>query len=789
MAILSLLMAIIMLVGVVAGSSMMTKASAAEIPTLPATEYVSPTSPTQPVPYDGVPVTPGKISSSNYRTYGLTDDNWSQYNGYYAIRNAKELYGFAELVRATQSPKQNAVLLADIVVNTDVSLENGATYTWTHMVKNPGHSAYIDGYGGTFDGNGYSISGIYSPSETTNWGIFGSISGTGVVKNLVLKNSLFTAFGSAAPIAGYNYGLVSSCRIESSVMIYRDKTSGSGASGIAEIRHTTETVDASNQTFTGGIENCFSNVTFNILKNNYANLNNSGVITAKMPIRTKVNNNYGIESDGFRLIGEISTDVAGKWTTLKTQNDAHTCIPITHNQVNGTCYSSGLSAYTFCAVCEKVLSGEKTVLYGHTSDEFFYTQNKEDELKHDKRYLCCTEIAETTDHTYNNEACSACGYEMFARMGDYASTKAKNLVITSDVTVEGDDHLHVSSGYTLTVNPGVTLTVNSNLYNAGTIINNGAIVVKGAYSGEGTATCGETATYHPAFNEDGFCQFCGDEDYPQAAPLVDGYYQIGNAGQLMWFSNFVSEGNASANAKLTADIIYNEGDLSGLSGKTDGYRFWTPIGMIMNHENGIDSFVTYTGTFDGDGHFISGLYHFDYWSYDGYAGLFSKLGSGGVIKNVTVKNSYIATSRLAGAILGENRGGIVENCHNVNTTVASAARVGGIVGQISSGTVRYCTNKGNVKFFMVNPDLAFGFTEFGGIAGSTTGTIEFCTNYSDIISAAEIGDVGGISGQVYQGMDVVDAIAAVEVDANKKPTTSVIIETIEIVEYSAGDEK
>ena len=752
LAILSILMAIVMLVGVVAGASMMTTAFAAEVPTLPATEYVSPTSPTQPVPYDGVPVTPGKISSSNYRTYGLTDDNWSQYNGYYAIRNAKELYGFAELVRATKSPKQNAVLLADIVVNTDVSLENGATYTWTHMVKDPGYSAYIDGYGGTFDGNGYSISGIYSPSEKTNWGIFGSISGTGVVKNLVLKNSLFTAFGSAAPIAGYNYGLVSSCRIESSVMIYRDKTSGYGASGITEIRHITQMVDGSNQTFTGGIENCFSNVTFNIFKNSYANLNNSGVITAKMPNQTKVKNNYGIESDGFRLIGELSTDVAGKWTTLKTQNDAHTCIPITHNQVNGTCYSSGLSAYTFCAVCEKILSGEKTVLYGHTSDEFFYTQNKEDELKHDKRYMCCTEIAETVDHTYNNEACSACGYEMFARMGDYASTKAKNLVITSDVTVEGDDHLHVSSGYTLTVNPGVTLTVNSNLYNAGTIINNGAIVVKGAYSGEGTATCGETATYHPAFNENGFCQFCGDEDYPQVAPLVDGYYQIGNAGQLMWFSNFVAAGNTSANAKLVADIIYNEGDLSGLNGKTEGYRFWTPIGMIMNHENGIDNFVTYTGTFDGDGHSISGLYHFDYWSYDGYAGLVSKLGSGGVIKNVTVKNSYIATSRLAGAILGENRGGLVENCHNENTTVASAARVGGIVGDNTSGTIKYCTNKGNVKFFKVNSGLAFSFTEFGGIAGNTAGTLEFCTNYGDIICTEGIGGVGGITGQVYQGI-------------------------------------
>ena len=44
------------------------KVSAAT-PTLPETEYVSPKSPTEPTPYDGVPVTPGKINSQNYRSY------------------------------------------------------------------------------------------------------------------------------------------------------------------------------------------------------------------------------------------------------------------------------------------------------------------------------------------------------------------------------------------------------------------------------------------------------------------------------------------------------------------------------------------------------------------------------------------------------------------------------------------------------------------------------------------------------------------------------------------------
>lgn len=43
-----------------------------------------------------------------------------------------------------------------------------------------------------------------------------------------------------------------------------------------------------------------------------------------------------------------------------------------------------------------------------------------------------------------------------------------------------------------------------------------------------------------------------------------------------------------------------------------------------------------------------------------------------------------------------------------------------------------------------------------------------------------------VFGQVYDGMDVVDAIAAVDVDANsKKPVVSVIIESIDIVTYQA----
>ena len=744
-ALLSLLTALTLLIGVPLMQV------SAEVPTLPATEYVSPKTPSQPTPYDGVPVTPSQITSANYRSFGLTDENWSRYNGYYAIRDAKELYGFAEIFNTlpieTVTQKNvmgvvaNAVLLSDIVINTSVDPSQNP-YSWTPIGVD-GNNRKM--FAGVFDGNGYSISGLYQDYTDTDVqysGMFASI-GCATVKNLVIKNSAFYAgiYGGAVIAKYINASTIEGIRIEDSVSLF----AAGSSNGFAELEYVTGAYDYAP-----------------LAKNVYVGTNVSGgaeqltgIIAAEINSATYYENVY-YKPGNFRPFANIyTTEKDGSYAPVSSSSDAHVCAPIVHNQVNGTCERTGLSAYTFCAVCEKILSGEKTVLYGHESDEFFYTESKTDWTKHDKRYVCCTEIVDTSAHTFDHEACTVCGYELLVRETIsetvYAKLKEKDVTLTSDLSLPEGDALWIPSGYTLTVPEGIMLRVNGDLINAGTLNNAGGTIVTGDYSGEGTVNCQSSAQSHPVFNEDGFCSFCEDETHPEAAPLVDGYYQIGNVGQLMWFSNFVGQGNASANAKLTADIVFNEGDLSSLEGKTDGYRFWTPIGMIMNHDTGIDSFVTYTGTFDGDGHTVSGLYHFDYWSYGGYAGLVSKLGQGGVIKNVTVKNSYFATSSYAGAILGDNLGGTVDNCHNVNTTVASAARVGGIVGNISSGTVRYCTNKGTVKFFMVNEGLAFNFTEFGGIAGNVAGTLEYCTNYGDITSDT-IGGVGGITGQVYQGI-------------------------------------
>ena len=74
--------------------------------------------PVMPVAAAVTATTPRLITQRNYYTFGLTDDT---YVGYYAIRNASELYGFANMVNNGSNIQANAVLLQDIVVNETVS--------------------------------------------------------------------------------------------------------------------------------------------------------------------------------------------------------------------------------------------------------------------------------------------------------------------------------------------------------------------------------------------------------------------------------------------------------------------------------------------------------------------------------------------------------------------------------------------------------------------------------------------------------------------------------------------
>ena len=217
-------------------------------------------------------------------------------------------------------------------------------------------------------------------------------------------------------------------------------------------------------------------------------------------------------------------------------------------------------------------------------------------------------------------------------------------------------------------------------------------------------------------------------------------YQIGTAAELYWFAGLVNgtlegvEKDASANAKLMNNITVNEGVLDANKDLVSGKDFipWTPIGT---------SDVPYTGTFDGKGYTISGLYFNNPTSY--YVGLFGCIGANGKISNVGVLDSYFQFCALGGGVCGMNKNGELQNCSNSSTVICSMQDgTGGVCGYNSKGTVRDCKNTGSVR----------GKAPLGGVCGvNSYGTITNCFNEGTVSVTVTSGNVGGVCGNNYSG--------------------------------------
>jgi len=107
-----------------------------------------------------------------------------------------------------------------------------------------------------------------------------------------------------------------------------------------------------------------------------------------------------------------------------------------------------------------------------------------------------------------------------------------------------------------------------------------------------------------------------------------------------------------------------------------------------------------------------------------YKGFIGRLGTDGVLKNLTIAADadlmfYGTSAALVGYAYGR-----VENCKNYADVVGVSCWVGGITGQLlKEGTVVNCYNAGNI----LN-----GYMHVGGIVGTAYGTVENCVNTGDI---------------------------------------------------------
>ncbi len=224
-------------------------------------------------------------------------------------------------------------------------------------------------------------------------------------------------------------------------------------------------------------------------------------------------------------------------------------------------------------------------------------------------------------------------------------------------------------------------------------------------------------------------------------------YQIKNYEQLLEFAALVNGGQTSICAVLTADI--NTGnelfDSNGnLKQTLPEENQWTPIVS--------DYYKQYTGTFDGQGHTISGLYVND--NNTKSVGFFGNLGNGGIIRNVGVKDSYFYNGKSSGnvgGVCGYNSNGTIENCYNERTTVSGTGNgtsIGGVCGNNNINTIKNCYNIGDVSGGNNNYDIAY----IGGVCGSNNnGTIENCYNAGNVIRTDYDSHVGEVCGSNNNG--------------------------------------
>ena len=203
-----------------------------------------------------------------------------------------------------------------------------------------------------------------------------------------------------------------------------------------------------------------------------------------------------------------------------------------------------------------------------------------------------------------------------------------------------------------------------------------------------------------------------------------------------WYASRRGGGkDASANAILTDNITVNEGVLDAVNkGQVSESDFieWKPIGTYDSYD------AVYTGTFDGQGHTISGLYfnHPD----ASYVGLFGYIRANGKISNVGVSDSYFKFRMKGGGVCGKNdKDGVLQNCSNSSTVIGKNqnSRTGGVCGD-NSGTVRDCKNTGSVS----------GENFVGGVCGINLGTIKSCYNTGSVHGTDIY--VGGVCGNSYR---------------------------------------
>ena len=235
------------------------------------------------------------------------------------------------------------------------------------------------------------------------------------------------------------------------------------------------------------------------------------------------------------------------------------------------------------------------------------------------------------------------------------------------------------------------------------------------------------------FDDEGFCTVCGSIQEDYLTP-VDGWYEIGNGAELLWWSHYASK-HLDASAKLTDDIdMANYSDRWAQVG-TEGKPFY---GNFDGQFHTISNLVVDLPTSNGVG-LISVMNSLPSKGFGGLNDEQARNAEGVYIKNVTLDESCSLTGRGYVALVGMtapwaghvNIKGVMM-CGDV--TANGGPNAAGVFGCVMSSschvTIDNCGMVGNV----------YGPKENGSFSG-------WLGDWAEVTNCFAVGEVQGIESQ------------------------------------------
>lgn len=662
-----------------------------------------------------------------------------QKEGCYQIGTAEELYGFAQLVNSMDSTDNSEVcgqLTANIIVNDSVVVNDTLN---TDSTKSFIPWTPIQAFKGVFDGQNYTISGLYcDEGKKDSIGFFGSVgksaSDVVTIKNLRLRDVFF--YGSGVG------GIVS--RARSSLKIINSHVSGALASsgnvgGLVGIlfeymfvndRKDVLLIDSSSNSarlygnFGGGLICSVDNVEDIRVENSYNTGSISGVFLSGGLVgavdrgNLTVINSYNLGNlFGYENVGGVIGAFGETW-------EENQRLTVLNSYVQGFIHGTKVVD----AVIASALPKTKVLV-----DNVYYSEGQENRYGgtpvKNARFKDGSVAAAL--HSYN-------GY------GVDGSVWGQNVKVDSVPvfrTMETALQVHKLNL--------VTYTGDTTKYNAQYVEGLKSYLPKPSregfvfagwfadknYSGDAVLTVGEKDTEDKTL----YAKWIEIK-----APVKNGKcYDIGSVEELYQFAVYVNDTNRTdwqdaLCARLTADITVNKNVLVGdsvLNGDYTGLLDWIPI-------------HAFRGTFDGQGHTISGLYFSDE-RIDSVGFIGSLVAPGSFwdedtsfIRNLHIADSYFRGKEFVGGIVGANvRTYLYMNNCSHKGIIRAESYAGGLLGNMAY--------KGAVA---IDSSFNEGFVYSKGCAGGLScglwndGYIRNSYNSAKIDGGYSVGGLTGASG-------------------------------------------